>query len=472
MSEQLARPGVPAFTPGPPKPSFVLHPAIRTLPEGVERYVVPAGGSVSTAIYEGDILRLVDSEGGQHCEVVTTGSDGKVDLAIIGGKANGSADGLRAILSGTGQPARNVRAALERRSIDLAGAEAICLFGPRAPAGTAEEFKVQRAGFVIVAAPGTAMAPDEHDTTTPLEMFITRARPGEAQTPDLPEPLADPLQEFRVAAATAQAYTVKAGEYFQILDVAGRQCSDLQCFSQAKLDKGIVHPLDATTTRTLVGVGYPTPGLPSKGFDTGFEPLIEVVRDTCGRHDTLGLACTRRYYEDMGYFGHVNCTDNFNYALQPFDIEDRAGWMAFNLFFNTGIDDDNVFFFDEPWSRPGDYVLLKAMTDLVCVTSACPCDIDAANGWTPTEMHVRTYAPTQPFSRAVAFRMTPDADPRLTRETGFHSSFAKAHPRLRRIQRAFGWRTAFMTRARLPNIGHAARKAAMSRPVSHCAKLR
>ena len=27
---------------------------------------------------------------------------------------------------------------------------------------------------------------------------------------------------------------------------------------------------------------------------------------------------------------------------------------------------------DEPWSRPGDYVLLRAMTDLVCASSACP----------------------------------------------------------------------------------------------------
>jgi uncharacterized protein YcgI (DUF1989 family) len=103
-----------------------------------------------------------------------------------------------------------------------------------------------------------------------------------------------------------------------------------------------VHPIDPTTTRTLVGVGYPTPGLPSKAFDTGFEPLVEVVRDTCGRHDAFGLACTNRYYEDMGYFGHVNCSDNFNTEMRPYDIDERPGWMALNLFFNTGIDDTNA----------------------------------------------------------------------------------------------------------------------------------
>ena len=84
--------------------------------------------------------------------------------------------------------------------------------------------------------------------------------------------------------------------------------------------------------------------------------------------------------------------------------------------------------FDEPWSRPGDYVLLRAVTDLVCVSSACPDDIDAANAWNPTDIHVRTYSDKERFSRAVAFRATPDAEPMMTRETAFHSRFA-AHTR-------------------------------------------
>ena len=92
-----------------------------------------------------------------------------------------------------------------------------------------------------------------------------------------------------------------------------------------------------------------------------------------------------------------------------------------NLFFNTGIDDSNQMYFDEPWSRPGDYVLMRAMRDLVCVSSACPCDIDAANGWNPTDIHLRVYPSDNDFNRASAFRMTADADKQMTKETGFHS---------------------------------------------------
>jgi aminomethyltransferase len=169
-----------------------------------------------------------------------------------------------------------------------------------------------------------------------------------------------------------------------------------------------------------MGQAYPMPGLHGKFYDQDQEPLVEVVRDTVGRHDTFGLACTAKYYEDMGYFGHVNCSENFNAQLTPYTIDPRKGWPALNFFYNTGFDSANLYVMDEPWSRPGDYVLLRAMTDLVCLSSACPDDIDPANAWNPTEVHVRVYPAKERFSTAIAHRVTPAAEPKLTKETGFH----------------------------------------------------
>ena len=71
-----------------------------------------------------------------------------------------------------------------------------------------------------------------------------------------------------------------------------------------------------------MGNAYPMPGLHGKFYDQDMDPLVEVVRDTVGRHDTFGLACTAKYYEDAGYFGHVNCTENFNRAARA--LRDRA----------------------------------------------------------------------------------------------------------------------------------------------------
>ena len=153
--------------------------------------------------------------------------------------------------------------------------------------------------------------------------------------------------------------------------------------------------------------------------------MIEVIRDTVGRHDTFNYACTSKYYEDMGYFGHINCSTNFNNALKKYEVKPRKGWIAINLFFNTAIDANNVASFDEPWSRPGDYVLFRALKDLKCASSACPCDVDAANGWNPTDIFVRTYPKDRKISKGVAFRVNTDSEPKLTQETGFHSKTSK-----------------------------------------------
>jgi len=74
---------------------------------------------------------------------------------------------------------------------------------------------------------------------------------------------------------------------------------------------------------------------------------------------------------------------------------------------------------------PGDYVLLRATTDLVCLSSACPDDIDPANAWEPTEVHVRVYPAKERFSAAIAHRVTPDAESKLTKDTGFRRAPAR-----------------------------------------------
>ena len=125
-------------------------------------------------------------------------------------------------------------------------------------------------------------------------------------------------------------------------------------------------------------------------------------------------ACTARYYEAQGYFGHANCSDNISRALAAHGVQGRRGWPAINFFFNTGIDAHQQLTLDEPWSRPGDYVLLRAQRELVCASSSCPDDIDPANGWQPTDIHIRVYADKERFSIAMANRKTPDADPVLT----------------------------------------------------------
>lgn len=392
---------------------------------GVERYQVEGAGAVLVEVEAGDRVTVRNLEGGQPCELVAFDRQGRGDAGILGTKSNSNAAGLKALLLSGDDSLKRLRAGIERRGLQLGGAEAVRFFDASTPAGIEQSFAVTRDGYLVAAAPGGPMPVDSHDTATPLVMTLQRAKVGKGRRFELPDPLADPVLDLRVKSKTAESYFVKAGDYIQIIDVDGRQCTDFQCFAARKLDKGRDLPLDVTATRSLMGHAYPMPGLHAKYYDQDFEPLVEVVQDTCGRHDAFALACYAKYYDDIGYPGHVNCSDNFNRALADRGVNARAGWMAVNFFFNTGIDAHGVMYSDEPWSRPGDYVLLRALTDIVCVSSACPDDTTPANGWDLTDIHVRTYAGEHKFSRAIARRATPDSEPKMTKETGFHSSFAK-----------------------------------------------
>ena len=413
----------PAVIPGPPAASRIRQPLTLSPRRGTERHRVPGGGALLLPAAAGDTLRVINDEGGQPCEIAAFAPDGRADPGLPGVPPDSTGDALRGLLA---DPAlHSLRAGLARRGIDLAGLRTLRLFGPDTPARTEAAFSAQRAGLLLIAAPGTPMNPGAQDTATPLSVVVTRANPGTARHFALPDPLADPLTDLRIASATAGAYLVRAGDYVQIIDVDGRQCTDFQCFDARKLDRGLHHALDVTTTRSLIGQAYATPGLHSKYYDHDMLPLVEVVQDTCGRHDAFALACAAKYYDDIGYPGHPNCSDNFNGALAPYGVPARAGWMAVNFFFNTAIDAQGVMVTDEPWSRPGDYVLMRALTDIVCVSSACPDDTSPANGWTLTDIHVRTYSGAEKFQRSVATRQTPDAEPQMTRETAFHDSFAR-----------------------------------------------
>ena len=409
----------------------LLEPGLIPFVPGVERHRARGGGVCVIALAPNDGITVTDREGGQRCELVVLGKSGGEDFGALGLRANELASGLAAIINNCGDGYDVARQAFKSGHIDFGEAQAAILFGEGSPAGEAVSFNAERPCLCIVAAPGGPMRVDMQDPPTEIRVTVERAQFDVTMKRPLPPPLADPRLDFRIPKATAQAYEIKAGEYIQVIDVDGRECSDFQAFHRADLDRGVQRDIDPTVTRYALGALYPGPGLFSKFYDADLRPLVEVVRDTVGRHDTFGLACNAKYYDDMGYPGHVNCTDNFNAALAPYEIAPHQGWVAINFFYNTTADVvSNQISFAEPWSRPGDYVLLRAATDLVCVSSACPDDIDPANGWNPTDIHIRVYPEKNIFSKGIAYRMTAESEPLLTRETAFH-------PRTSMLTRSF-----------------------------------
>lgn len=409
-----------------PKPRLLL-PGLLEPDPALERYWVRPGGVTAVELAGGDEVTVLDNEGGQTAELTVLGEGGE-DFTALGVVPDAPARTVQAMHEYADADA--VLYALHRRGLRPDEAHAVRLFGPDSAPGAQDTFTAQRAATLIVGAPGRRMLPDEQNPPSDVVLLVRRANVPEQTEAVLPPPLAEPVLDLHIDPATAQSYEVKAGQFIQVIDVRGRQCSDFLAFHRPRLDDGVERGLDSTATRYFMGSAYPQPGLYGKFYDQDMQPLVEVVRDTVGRHDTFGLACNSKYYEDFGYPGHINCTDNFNAQLARYAIEQRRGWPALNLFYNTMFDGNNCLIFDEPWSRPGDYVLFRAATDLVCASSACPDDIDPSNAWNPTDVHVRVYSAERRFSMAIAHRVTPESEAKLTKETGFH-------PRISALTRQF-----------------------------------
>ena len=404
----------------------ILTPGLPILPNGTERYLVQGGGSCVVPIRSGDEIATVNLEGLQSIEMVFFASNGHSDAGMLGAIGSGIPNDTIKILSSDSKSAAIIRQRLINSNIDLAQGDAIRDHCTGSIAGTMRTYFSTEDGVLIVSAPGGPMSPENQNSPTDIALYIIHTDPSAvADFLSPPEPLANPLQDINIQPGEARVYEVKKGEFIQILDVQGRECSDFQAFSLRDLDRYIEREIDPTATRSLTGTIYPTPGLYSKFFNVDFKPLVQIVQDTCGRHDAFGLACTAKYYEDMGYPGHLNCSDNISKGLGKYDVKPRAGWPAINFFFNTMIDGTNSMALDDPWSRPGDYVLLRALTDLVCVSTGCPCDVDAANGWYPTDIQVRTYNDDEDFRPSYGYRKSVEGKLEMTKQTGFHDCFSK-----------------------------------------------
>ena len=404
----------------------IREPGLNVLPPGVERYVVNGGGLTGIQLFPDDEIEIINNEGNQICEIAAFNKDGNSDLSLLSLKEIKDSAEIKKILSSKDETSRVAAYQLKKRNLNIKNSKSAIVFDKDASWGEKLKFKSKDKCYSIFAAPGPAMLVHEQNPPTDLTIFIKRANiVNDKEHSIIPDPVFDPLNETNIDKQTAISFEVKEGDYIQIICPTGRQCSDFVAFDTAKLEKGVEKGLDWQTTRTFMGNTFPGPGLYSKFYDTDHEPLVEVIRDTVGRHDTFNLACTSKYYEDAGYFGHPNCSDNLTGAMQKYGVQKQKGWHAINLFFNTSAGGQNTVLSDESFARPGDYVIMKALKNLTCGTSACPSDIDPCNSWNPTDIFVRTYDKNKEFSKSFAFRMKTDAEPKLTKNTGFYERTSK-----------------------------------------------
>lgn len=181
---------------------------------------------------------------------------------------------------------------------------------------------------------------------------------------------------------------VKQGQTIRILDLEGNQAADTLFYSAAD-------PTDrysaVDTIREQANV-YLTTG--TRLISTEGNEMLEIVADTCGRHDTLGGACatesnTVRYSLDKKCM-HA-CRDSWLLAVAEndhFGMSKRDITHNINFFMNVPITPDGGLTFEDGISEAGKYVELLAKMDVIVLISNCPQLNNPCNVYNPTPIEV------------------------------------------------------------------------------------
>ena len=191
-----------------------------------------------------------------------------------------------------------------------------------------------------------------------------------------------------VAAGDYFIRTVKAGQTVRLLDLEGNQAADTLFYSAADP----AERYSAMDTLREQGNVYLTAG--TVLMTNRMNPLLEIVADTCGRHDTLGGACatesnTVRY--DLEKRCMHACRDSWMLAINAhpeFHLAKQDITHNINFFMNVPVTAEGGLTFADGISAPGKYVELTAYMDTVMLISNCPQLNNPCNGYNPTPIEV------------------------------------------------------------------------------------
>jgi len=191
-----------------------------------------------------------------------------------------------------------------------------------------------------------------------------------------------------VAAGDYFIHTLKQGQTVRLLDLDGNQAADTLFYSAADP----AERYSAMDTIREQGNVYLTAG--TTLMSNRMKPLLEIVADTCGRHDTLGGACatesnTVRY--DLEKRCMHACRDSWMLAVNQhpeFALGKRDITHNINFFMNVPVTAEGGLTFEDGISAPGKYVELTACMDVVILISNCPQLNNPCNGYNPTPIEV------------------------------------------------------------------------------------
>ena len=211
-----------------------------------------------------------------------------------------------------------------------------------------------------------------------------------------PRTPADAIFTHTIPAGDSFVHALTAGQFVRIVDLEGNQAVDTLFYSA----HNYADRYSAQDTIRHQGNIYLTTG--TKLRSTLRNTLLTIVADTCGRHDTLGGACSCesnmvRYSLDKRSMhacrqsflqGAIAWSATIGHELSKLDLTANI-----NFFMNVPVTPTGKLTFEDGVSDAGKYVELRAEMDTLIVISNCPQLNNPCNAYNPTPVQLLIWNP-------------------------------------------------------------------------------
>jgi urea carboxylase-associated protein 1 len=196
--------------------------------------------------------------------------------------------------------------------------------------------------------------------------------------------------ETTVPARAPWSGVIQTGHELSIVDLGGNQAVDCLIYGYPDISERY----SAQETIAAQGNIFLTTGSVLRSAEG--DPLMTVIRDDCGRHDTVGGACSKES-NTLRYGHHTRhqhaCVENFLIAGAAYGLGKRDLVSNINWFMNVPVEQDGTLGIVDGISRPGLTVTLRADRDVLVLVSNCPQINNPCNGFDPTPVRMVVTAP-------------------------------------------------------------------------------
>ena len=199
-----------------------------------------------------------------------------------------------------------------------------------------------------------------------------------------------PIVDVTILAGEGWSGVVSQGQRFRLIDLEGNQAADTLFYNAHDREDRYSAVNTICAQRNI----YLTTG--TKLLSENDNVLMTIVDDTCGRHDTLGGACSQesnmvRY--DIGKRYMHACRQTFLKYGCAAGLEKRDIAHNVNFFMNVPVTPEGKLTFEDGLSAPGKYVEMQADMDTLVLISNCPQLNNPCNAYNPTPVRVLIWNP-------------------------------------------------------------------------------